>query len=104
MRRMRNVESDAAHFRSALVDQEDRVPALHEIKRIDAAHDEKSRDPAGAAARARLEGALARRSQRVLLAHFFDRPGLEDRIGEIANAQSDLPAKAVGNLRVIFRI
>jgi hypothetical protein len=37
MHRMRNVEEDAAHFRSAFVDQENLILPLHEEKRVDAA-------------------------------------------------------------------
>src|SRR5439155_27049651 len=99
--RMRNVEVDTAHFRSAFVDQENLVLALHEIKRVDATHDEKSGDPSGTAACAGLIGTLAGRGKLVLLAHFFDGPGFKDRICEIGNPKRHLSALVVvGNVRV----
>ena len=105
VRRMRNVEKDAAHFRSAFVDQQHLVLPLHEIKRVDTAHDEKSRDTAGAAARAGLEGALACCGEIVLLPHFFDSPRLQDGIRQIGDPERHLPPGiVVGNVGVILLI
>src|SRR5262249_12502393 len=105
MRRMRNVEEDVADFRSAFVDQENLILPLHEEKRVNAAHDEKSWDTPGAAARAGLIGTLACRGKLVLLPHLLDGPRLEDRVREVGDSKRYLPALVVvGNVRVILLV
>jgi len=102
MRRMRNVEKDAAHFGSAFVNQQNLVLPLHEIKRVDAAHDDKSRDTAGTAARAGLECAFACCGKLVLLPHIRARAAARPSpaccsVSSIIKAGSnsrDLPLKA----------
>ena len=92
---MRDIEVDVAHFRSPLVDHENLIVPLHEIKRVDAAHDQKSRNAPGTAACAGLEGSLARRRKLILLPHLFDRPRLEDRAGKIGNPKRHLSAMSL---------
>src|SRR5262249_41880424 len=105
MRRMRNVEKDAAHFRSAFVDQENLILPLHEEKRVDSTHDEKSGDPSGATACASLIAALACRGKLVLLAHLLDDPWLEYRVCEIGDPKRHLSALVVvGHVRVVLCI
>jgi hypothetical protein len=105
MRRMRNVEKDVAHFRSTFVNQQNLVLPLHEIKWVDTAHDERSRNTAGTAACAGLEGALAFCGELVLLPHFFDCPGLQDRIRQISDPERHLPpGTVIGDVGMILLI